>query len=82
MNVNRYLTEMRAAGYTFEVVQHPGTDKQGLRIMHNLKPGSAKSRAHILELETWRNANVTTKQLAEAVSASKFTKPKLKEPKL
>ena len=72
MNINQYLTEMRAAGYHLYVTQHPSTGKRCILTLFPDTSLSAKSQARILELETWRKNNVTTKQLAKALLASEL----------
>ena len=79
MNVNQYLTELRAAGYRLHVTQDPVTGKRGILTLFPDKPASARIEARILELEAWRKANITKDRLAKAILASEFSKPDNKE---
>ena len=76
MNVETYLSEMRAAGYRFYVTMHPLKKEQGILTMFPEKPNGAFERDKFYELETWRREHLTNQQLAKAITASQFTKPK------
>ena len=74
MNVETYLSEMRAAGYRFYVTVHPLKKERGILTMFPEKPNGAFERDKFYELETWRRNHVTDRQLAKAITASQFTK--------
>ena len=80
MNVETYLSVMRAAGYRFNVTMHPLKKEQGILTMFPEKPDGAFERDKFYELETWRRKQVTDRQLAKAITASQFTKPKKEGP--
>ena len=69
MNDNQYLAEMRAGGYRFEVVHKKG-ELHGVCIWEPYKPHHHVSLSRMHELEAWRRANLTTRQLADAVIAA------------
>ena len=74
MNVETYLSEMRAAGYRFYVTVHPLKKERGILTMCPEKPDHQFEESKFLKLETWRRNNITTRQLAKAITASQFTK--------
>ncbi len=72
MNVELYLTEMRAAGYRFYVTLHPPHLKQTVLTMFPDNPQPHFEDFKFIELETWRKAHITTQDLAKAITASEF----------
>ena len=72
MNVETYLSEMRAAGYRLYVTQHPANKGNGVLTLFPDKAVSDKTQSRILELEAWRRANVSRDQLVGAILASEF----------
>ena len=72
MNVELYLSEMRAAGYRFYVTMHPVKMHQTVLTIFPDTPQPEFERFKFIELETWRKTHITTQQLAKAITASTF----------
>ena len=72
MNVTQNLAEMRALGHRFYVVQTRSNKGKGILQLFPDNPPSRETQAHMLELEAWRKANTTSKDLVKAILADQF----------
>ena len=75
MNIETYLSEMRAAGYRFYVTMHPLHMKQTVLTMFPDHPQPRFEEVRFIELETWRKTHITAQDLAKAITASTFATP-------